>query len=157
MGSTFEQTRATNPHLQANTTLVSRIPFSSPMGPEILSPTSPATPYSPRLRRKQSRESMQGDTTPKTRRFSIHKASKPTSPRKQSKSPNRTRLPELNVVTNFSKPPILAKRAADASLRKTRDASASTDERKDGRVSRPRHNSGSRQDGRGQKTTGGAH
>lgn len=60
------------------------------------------------------------------------------SPRKQSKSPNRTRCPELNVVTNFSKPPILAKRAADAILGKTRDASVDTEAQlRDGMTSKP--------------------
>ena len=61
------------------------------------------------------------------RNFSVQKPLKAGSPRKQSKSPNRIHLPELNVVTNFSKPPILAKRAADAMTKETRDASASTE------------------------------
>lgn len=77
----------------------------------------------------------QENTPSRTRRFSVQKPLKATSPRKQSKSPSRARWPELNVVTNFSKPPILAKRAANDGLRKTRDASVSTeDQRRDAKA-----------------------
>lgn len=101
------------------------------MGEEVLSPTSPNIQNTPQSRRKRSQGATEPeDTRPRTRRFSVQKSSKADSPRKQSKSPNRTRWPELNVVTNFSKPPILAKRAADADIRTTKDVWANTDDRR---------------------------
>ena len=105
------------------------MPFSSPIGEEVLSPTSPNLQRSPRWRRNGPwRDNVAEKPSTQARRFSVQKPLKAASPRKPSKSPNRTHLPELNVVTNFSKPPILAKRAADALTKEMKDASASTDD-----------------------------
>ncbi len=55
----------------------------------------------------------QGNTSPRTRKFSIQKPTKGEWGRNKEKGQNKSRWPGLNVVTNFSKPPILAKNALD--------------------------------------------
>lgn len=89
------------------------------MGEEILPPTSPNLLQSPiRSRRKNIRgETGQENTPPRNRRFSVQKPPKRDSAWKEEKGQNKSRWPGLNVVTNFSKPPVLAHRAAEADLR----------------------------------------
>jgi hypothetical protein len=112
MVTTFETSDQRAGHLQP-TSQDPRMPFSSPMGEEVLSPTSPKMQYNnPAARRKGSQGSI-GSTndSPSRRRFSIQKPSRDRTRRMQEKPPNRARLAGLNIVTNFSKPPMLAHRA----------------------------------------------
>ncbi|MCJ1470250.1 hypothetical protein MMC07_008895 [Pseudocyphellaria aurata] len=121
MTSTSEPVK--NPHTPPHPELASqpnlRMPFSSPMGEEILSPTSPNLPRSPiRSRRKNTLDEAGLENAQSwNRKFAVQKSPKRGSSRKQEKSQNKTRWPELNVVTNFSKPPVLAQRAAEADVR----------------------------------------
>ena len=113
-------TMKTPPHqLDLSSEINIRMPFSSPMGDEILSPTSPTVPQSPiRSRKKNHRGEAGQEQNPSwNRRFSVQKSPKRNSTQKHGKSQNKTRWPGLNVVTNFSKPPILAQRAAEEGIR----------------------------------------
>lgn len=87
------------------------MPFSSPMGEEILSPAStsnqPQSPLTPIKRRRKGtldgtgQENLEtGSSKPRT-----PKSPRQDSSRKEEKSPEKTRWPGLNVVTNFSMPP----------------------------------------------------
>lgn len=84
-----------------------RMPFSSPIGEEILSPTSPNIPHnSTRRRRKNTAD----DVTKGAGQTQGGKSSMPKSPKRrtsrgQEKEHNKTRWPGLNVVTSFSKSP----------------------------------------------------
>jgi len=111
MVTTFETLDQRSGHLQP-TTHDPRMPFSSPMGVEVLSPASPKIQYNnPASPRKVSQGSVgPANSSPSRRRFSIQKPSKDRTRCMQGKSPNRARLAGLNVVTNFSKPPMLAQR-----------------------------------------------
>ena len=88
-----------------------RMPFSSPVGEEVLSPTSPNTPYhhiSPHRNGLQNSKRMEGNSSSSRRKSALEDSPRP---RKGNRS-LRPRWPGLNVVTNFSRPPILAQRAA---------------------------------------------
>ena len=87
------------------------MPFSSLIGEEVLSPTSPKTSYhsiSPRRKGSQNSKRMENNSSSSQRKSASEDS---TRPRKDNRSP-RPRWPGLNVVTNFSRPPILAQRAA---------------------------------------------
>ena len=86
------------------------------MGEEILSPTTPnPLRNSPQPQGTETRRPAgQGHTGPRTRRFSVQKPTKGEWGRNKEKGHSKSRWPGLNVITNFSKPPALAKRAADA-------------------------------------------
>lgn len=94
---------------------VPRMPFSSPIGEEILSPTSPNIPHnSTRRRRKNTAD----DLTKGAGRSRSEKPSMPKSPKRrtsggQEREHNKTRWPGLNVVTSFSKSPKLAPSGVD--------------------------------------------
>lgn len=97
------------------------MPFSSPMGEEILSPVSPSfAPDSSTSQRNSARSKLGNHNTNSRKRFSAQKFPKVSSPRTQEKSEKNSRWPGLNVVTNFSKPPILAQRAAGSARRDSR-------------------------------------
>lgn len=87
-----------------------RMPFSSPMGEEILTPASPNTPHSsPHKRRKNAEEpSMKGSDQSRNGNFSSLKSPKRQLSRRQEKEFKNTRWAGLNVVTSFSKSPITA-------------------------------------------------
>lgn len=89
------------------------------MGKEVLSPTSPNLPRNPiRSRRKNTLdESGLENSQSRNRKFLVQKSPKRGSSRKQDRDQNKPRWPGLNVVTNFSKPPVLAQRAAEADAR----------------------------------------
>ncbi|KAI9878427.1 MAG: hypothetical protein M1830_000910 [Pleopsidium flavum] len=55
-----------------------------------------------------------GGSTKHARRFSVNKPSRDKSKRRPPKETSRSRPPGLNLITNFSKPPTLAMRIADA-------------------------------------------
>lgn len=87
------------------------MPFSSPMGEEILSPAStsnqPQSPQTPIKRRRKGTLDGTGQEnletgSPKSR---VLKSPRRDSSRTGGKPPEKTRWPGLNVVTNFSKPP----------------------------------------------------
>lgn len=92
------------------------MPFSSPIGEEILSPTSPNLPRNPiRSRRKNTLDEAGLENAQSwNRKFLVQKSPKRGSSRRQEKGQNKPRWAGLNVVTNFSKPPVLAQRAAEA-------------------------------------------
>lgn len=107
------------PRLQPASQPNPRMPSSSPMGDEILHPTSPNLPHNPiRSRRKITSDETELENTQSwNRKFSVQKSPKRGSSRKREKDQNKSRWPGLNVVTNFSKPPVLAQRAAEADAR----------------------------------------
>lgn len=113
MVTTFDTLDQRSGHLQAPSQ-DPRMPFSSPMGEEVLSPTSPQTQYdgSVACRRGSQGSIGSANNSPSRRSFAIRKSFRDKPRRMQVKSPNRARLAGLNVVTNFSKPPTLAHRAA---------------------------------------------
>lgn len=87
------------------------MPFSSPMGEEILSPASTSnqsqSPLSPIKRRRKCTLDGTGQEnletgSPKSR---LPKSPRRDCSRKEEKLPEKIRCPGLNVVTNFSKPP----------------------------------------------------
>ena len=87
------------------------MPFSSPIGEEVLSSTSPNTPHhniSPRRKGSQNSKRMEGNSSSSRRKSAFEDSPRP---RKDDRPP-RPRWPGLNIVTNFSRPPILAQRAA---------------------------------------------
>ena len=88
------------------------------MGEEVLSPTTPNPEHgSPQPQStEKKRPAGQGNNGPRSRRFSAQKPTKGEWGRNKEKGHNKSRWPGLNVVTNFSKPPALAKRAADADV-----------------------------------------
>lgn len=94
---------------------IPRMPFSSPMGEEVLSPTSPPqlsqTP--PKNQRKgQQAASGQSNTTPSSGRFLMRRPSEGNVGRQQERQ-DKSPLQRLNVVTSFSKPSGLTQRVAD--------------------------------------------
>lgn len=98
--------------------LVPRMPFSSPMGEEILSPTTPNASRSPpqhQIQLSQNRSTGQEKSSLVSNKYEIPKPTKGEWGNKgqKEKGVNKSRWPGLNVVTNFSKPPILAQQAAD--------------------------------------------
>ena len=113
------------PHPQSTAQDI-RMPFSSPMGEEILSPISPtisqSSPPSHRIGSQNGRD--QGNTSTRSGESSLQKPTKMDTNRVQENNPKQTRWPGLNVVTNFSKPPILAQKAADTGLRDSGDTSS---------------------------------
>ena len=114
MTSTSQPNNATPQRLQLAPQIVPRMPFSSPMGEEILSPTSPNASRSPpqhQIRLSQNR----GGLEPPTKGLQTSVPPKPTKGEwgtKQDKGSNKLRWQGLQVATNFSKPPLLAQRSA---------------------------------------------
>ncbi len=114
-----------NLHLTAKPNF--RLPFSSPMGEEIISPTSPPNlPPNPIQRpRNMTLDGADEDNSePKTQRFSVPKSPKRTSTTKYEKATDKSRWPGLNVVTNFSKPPVLAETDARNRMRRKESKNA---------------------------------
>lgn len=98
--------------------LVTRMPFSSPMGEEILSPTTPNASRSPpqhQIQLSQNRNAGHDNATLGSKKYEIPNLTKGDkgSKEQKEKAMNKSRWPGLNVVTNFSKPPVLAQKAAD--------------------------------------------
>lgn len=88
------------------------------MGEEILSPTTPNASRSPpqhQIQLSQNRGAGQDTTTLGSQKYELPKSTKGEwgSKEQKEKGANKSRWPGLNVVTNFSKPPILAQKAAD--------------------------------------------
>lgn len=111
MGSTPRPLKTTPPNLNLAPKGNIRMPFSSPMGEEILSPAStsnqPQSPLTPIKRRRKGTLDAVGQENletgnPKSR---VPKSPRRDSSRKEEKPPEKPRWPGLNVVTNFSKPP----------------------------------------------------
>jgi len=152
-------------HLQLPSQHVPRLPFSSPICEEILSPVSPedargksaprrnadpfaapplrvqqnssstlesnhtydsaaefdgpatrsiSTPEDAHVRSSTARGARSGGAIKYARRFSVNKPSRDRSKWRQPKETGRSRRPGLNLITNFSKPPTIAMRIADA-------------------------------------------
>ncbi|CAF9916052.1 MAG: hypothetical protein ALECFALPRED_010484 [Alectoria fallacina] len=100
---------ATPQRLNLAPPLIPRMPFSSPMGEEVLSPTSPPQDRTmgPRAANGQSKNALNNGRDP-TERFT----NGGHAGRKQ-KGQDRSRLPGLNVITSFSIPLGFTQRAAD--------------------------------------------
>lgn len=129
MVTTFGTSDQSSNHLQrAQQDL--QMPFSSPMCEEVLSPTSPDIQYNnPSSSRKGSYGGGRTEHGSSLRqRFSAQKSSRETMRQKKDKSPNRARLAGLNVVTNFSKPPVSAQRAAKSDPQQNVSNQMSVDE-----------------------------
>ena len=112
MFTSRQPNNATPQRLDLSAQKVPRMPFSSPMGEEVLSPTSPNASRSPpqhQIKLSQSR----GDQKPDTDNKWLLPSQRPAAgERKHSQEKvDKSRWPGLNVVTNFSKPPLLAQRA----------------------------------------------
>lgn len=92
------------------------MPFSSPMGEEFLSPTSPNIPHNPtRKRRKNTADGItKGTGQSRSGRIPAQKSPKRQPSRGQGKDHNKTRWPGLNVVTSFSKSPTVTPLGVDA-------------------------------------------
>lgn len=106
---------ATPQRLQLEPQKGPRIPFSSPMGEEVLSPTSPNASRSPpqhQIKLSQSRGGQENDTKEK---WTLPSQRPTAGERKasQEKGDSKSKWPGLNVVTNFAKAPVLAQRAYD--------------------------------------------
>lgn len=106
---------ATPQRLQLDPQKGPRMPFSSPMGEEVLSPTSPNASRSPpqhQIKLSQNRGRQENDikenwTLPSQR---------PTAGERnasQEKEDSKSKWPGLNVVTNFANGPVLAQKAYD--------------------------------------------
>lgn len=84
------------------------MPFSSPMGEEIVSPATtsnqPQSPLTPIKRRRKGTLDGTWQENPETGspKSRVPKSPSRVSSRKKEKSPEKTRWPGLNVVTNFS-------------------------------------------------------
>ncbi|SLM37686.1 hypothetical protein LPUS_07610 [Lasallia pustulata] len=118
MATTHKRTNATPPHVQLPSYNIPRMPFSSPIDEEILSPISPdparaenspagSVPSDQPTRAIQNEHSGDGS---RQRRPSIQKSSSEGWDGKQGNN-KASKLPALNVVTNFPRPPIHAQRA----------------------------------------------
>lgn len=107
---------ATPQRLNLDPPQIPRMPFSSPMGEEVLSPTSPphASRTPPRHRRMGSQATNgQSNTTTSNRRSWTERPMKGGDVRQKQERRDKSRLPGLNVVTSFSKAPGFTQRAAD--------------------------------------------
>lgn len=104
------------------TQVVPRMPFSSPMGEEVLSPTSPRIPHYPSQRRRKNTADgiAKGAGQSRSRKLPIPKSPKRRTSREQEKDHNKLRWPGLNVVTSFSKSPVFAASGFDAGLQNHR-------------------------------------
>ncbi|KAF6220249.1 hypothetical protein HO133_003381 [Letharia lupina] len=94
---------------------IPRMPFSSPMGEEVLSPTSPpqSSQTPPQVRKKgQQAVNGQSNTTLSNQRFPMERPTKGDVGRKQERQ-DKSRLHGLNVVTSFSNTPGFTQKAAD--------------------------------------------
>lgn len=103
---------ATPQRLQLGPQRGPRMPFSSPMGEEILSPTSPhASRSSPKhqIKLSQSRARLEDNTKEKW----VLPSQRPTPGERKASHENgdsKSKWPGLNVVTNFAKAPIIAQK-----------------------------------------------
>ena len=112
MTSTSQPNNATPQRLQLAPQTVPRMPFSSPMGEEILSPTSPYASRSPPQHQIRLSQNRGGQEFP-ARAVQTSVPPKPTKGEwgtKQDKGSNKLRWQGLHVATNFSKPPLLAQK-----------------------------------------------
>ncbi|KAL6720781.1 hypothetical protein ACLMJK_002706 [Lecanora helva] len=110
---------ATPQRLQLAPQTVPRMPFSSPMGEEVLSPTSPNASRSPpqhQIKLSQNRHGQENQET-NTPGVSSQSLKKREQVQSQEAGENKSRWPGLNVVTNFSKPPTSARTAADGGMK----------------------------------------
>lgn len=110
---------ATPQRLRLDPPTVPRMPFSSPMGEEVLSPTSPNASRSPpqhQIKLSQSRLGQENDTggewTLPSQRPTAGERNK-----SQETGDSKPTWPGLNVITSFPKPQILAQRAHDGHAR----------------------------------------
>ena len=101
---------------------VLRMPFSSPMGTEILSPTSSNELYnSNRKRRKHTGDHITSGNDPSpSGNLPSPKFQNRQSSRRQEKDYNRIRWPRLNVVTSFSKSSVVNPSGAFANPKHSR-------------------------------------
>lgn len=118
MAPTLKRTTTAPSPLQLPSYDIPRMPFSSPIGEEVLSPMSPdsvrpensseeSIPFDRPTRAKQKEHNGVGS---RQRRPSMRKSSSEGGDTKQSNN-KASKLPALNVVTNFPRHPILARRA----------------------------------------------
>ncbi|CAF9919903.1 hypothetical protein IMSHALPRED_004757 [Imshaugia aleurites] len=116
MPSTSRPYNATPQRLDLTPPQIPRMPFSSPMGEEVLSPTSPpqSSRTPPRDGRMRSQAANgQSKITPINGRFLTGRATKGDEVRQKQERQDRSRFPGLNVVTSFSKAPGPRQGAAD--------------------------------------------
>lgn len=117
MATTFERTTTAPSHLQPPSYTIPRMPFSSPMGEEFISPMSPdfarqensseesvSNDRPTRARRREYKGARSGQRRPSMRKSSSEGAVWKQSNNKASK------LPALNVVTSFPRQPTFAQR-----------------------------------------------
>ena len=118
MATTLKRPTATPSHLQLHSYNILRMPFSSPISDEILSPISPDSsrpennlegPVSSDRPSRAKQYEHSGDRS-RQRRPSLPKSFSEGSDRKQGNK-KASNLPALNVVTNFTRPPIPTQRA----------------------------------------------
>ena len=110
---------ATPQRLQLAAHSVPRMPFSSPMGEEILSPTSPNASRSPPQHQIKLSQNQNGRKRSAGDQWKLPSQKLESDGRsvQQEKLQSKPKWPGLNVVTNLSKPPSLAQKAADGSSR----------------------------------------
>lgn len=98
---------------------VPRMPFSSPMGEEVLSPTSPNASRSPPQHQIKLSQNQGGQEKYDNSKWLLPSQRPDIGVRSQSHENTRgkPKWPGLNVVTNLSKAPSLAQRAVDGSAR----------------------------------------
>lgn len=116
MTTSSQPNNATPQRLNLSPPRIPRMPFSSPMGEEVLSPTSPPqsfrTPPQDRSMRQQAANG-QGHTALSNQRLPTERTMKGGDVRRKQEGQDRSRLPGLNIVTTFSKRPALTQRAPD--------------------------------------------
>ena len=102
-----QPSNATPQRISVTAPQIPRMPFSSPIGEEVLSPTSPtqSSQTSPRGQSKGPRPSSgQSNTIPSSGRFLKRGSSRGDVRRKQERM-DKSSLQKLNVVTSFSRSP----------------------------------------------------
>ena len=93
---------ATHEKLRLKPPTILRLPFSSPMGEEVLSPTSPNSRTPPQDRREKFAVAMgQEKATPRQRGLALETATKGDVGRLGGEAAKPKKVPGLNVVTTF--------------------------------------------------------
>lgn len=112
MTSTSRPNNATPQRLLLKPPGFPRMPFSSPMGEEIQSPTTPNTSRTPPQKQQTPPQPLINLENPgsEERHFALDKPSRGEWGRKKDDGPHKSKWPPLNIVTNLSKPPRSAPR-----------------------------------------------
>lgn len=125
--------RQQNSHLYIASQPALRMPFSSPTAEEILSPASPGSSYSSSQPWKTNRVNRNGKENNYFRKSSlVQKTPKREPSRKHERNQNKGRWPGLNLVTNFSRSPILVHRPADVTSQHGRKKELNAEDAKPG-------------------------